>query len=87
MLVKYKTYTTGIVLVHGYLRIDADLVLPKVRAQIEGECTLIAKGQVRGIGREGSKTKVGTRSCAMNRMRQEFLALFHYHSFIGASSP
>ncbi|KAM3572437.1 hypothetical protein VYU27_005564 [Nannochloropsis oceanica] len=34
----------GIVLVHGYLRIDADLVLPKVRAQIESECTLIAKG-------------------------------------------
>lgn len=29
---------------HGYLRIDADLVLPKVRAQIESECTLIAKG-------------------------------------------
>jgi len=39
-------YTTGIVLVHGYLRIDADLVLPKVRAQIESECTLIAKGLV-----------------------------------------
>ena len=35
----------GIVLVHGYLRIDPDLVLPKVRAQIESQCTLIAKGQ------------------------------------------
>lgn len=29
---------------HGYLRIDADLVLPRVRAQIESECTIIAKG-------------------------------------------
>ena len=40
----------GIVLVHGYLRIDPDLVLPKVRAQIEAQCTLIAKGPVRTDG-------------------------------------
>lgn len=56
---KHKTYSTGIVLVHGYLRIDADLVLPKVRAQIESECTLIAKGQVRGIGRGGQQEENG----------------------------
>jgi DNA topoisomerase-3 len=34
----------GIVLVHGYLRIDPDLVLPEVRAAIESFCNLIAKG-------------------------------------------
>jgi DNA topoisomerase-3 len=34
----------GIVLVHGYLRIDPDLVLPDVRAAIENFCGLIAKG-------------------------------------------
>lgn len=42
---------------HGYLRIDADLVLPKVRAQIESECTLIAKGLVGcGVLEKGLKT-------------------------------
>jgi hypothetical protein len=30
--------------VHGYLKIDADLVLPEVRAAIENFCDLIAKG-------------------------------------------
>jgi DNA topoisomerase-3 len=34
----------GIVLVHGYYRTDPELVLPKVRAAIEQQCTLIAKG-------------------------------------------
>ncbi len=34
----------GIVLVHGYLRIDPDLVLPDVRAAIESFCNHIAKG-------------------------------------------
>jgi DNA topoisomerase-3 len=34
----------GIVLVHGYFRIDPDLVLPDVRAAIESFCNLIAKG-------------------------------------------
>lgn len=33
------------VLVHGYLRIDPDLVLPDVRAAIEMFCDLIAKGE------------------------------------------
>eukprot|EP00750_Incisomonas_marina_P013843 INCI17554.1.p1 GENE.INCI17554.1~~INCI17554.1.p1 ORF type:complete len:612 (+),score=76.06 INCI17554.1:148-1983(+) len=37
----------GIVLVHGYLKIDPDLVLPKVRADIENQCTLIAEGKAR----------------------------------------
>jgi DNA topoisomerase-3 len=35
----------GIVLVHGYHRIDPDLVLPNVRAAIERFCTLIAQGR------------------------------------------
>ena len=34
----------GVVLVHGYIRIDPDLVLPDVRAAIESFCNLIAKG-------------------------------------------
>lgn len=34
----------GIVLVHGYYRIDPDLVLPDVRAAIESFCDMIAKG-------------------------------------------
>ena len=53
-------YTTGIVLVHGYLRIDADLVLPKVRAQIESECTLIAKGLVRSREEGGGMDESGS---------------------------
>jgi DNA topoisomerase-3 len=35
----------GIVLVQGYLRIDPDLVLPRIRANIETACNLIASGQ------------------------------------------
>ena len=35
----------GVVLVHGYYRIDADLVLPDVRATIEKFCDMIARGQ------------------------------------------
>lgn len=35
----------GIVLVQGYLRIDPDLVLPRVRSAIEEQCTLIAQGK------------------------------------------
>jgi DNA topoisomerase III len=34
----------GVVLVHGYYRIDPDLVLPDVRATIERFCDMIAKG-------------------------------------------
>jgi DNA topoisomerase-3 len=37
--------TLGVVLVHGYLRIDPALVLPDVRAAIESFCNLIAKGE------------------------------------------
>lgn len=35
----------GVVLVHGYYRIDVDLVLPDVRATIERFCDMIAKGE------------------------------------------
>ena len=35
----------GVVLVHGYHRIDSALVRPQVRATIEQFCNLIAKGQ------------------------------------------
>mmetsp|Transcript_35891 Transcript_35891/g.57265 ORF Transcript_35891/g.57265 Transcript_35891/m.57265 type:complete len:828 (-) Transcript_35891:259-2742(-) len=35
----------GIVLVQGYFRIDSDLILPTVRASIESQCNLIAKGE------------------------------------------
>ncbi len=34
----------GLVLAQGYHLIDSSLVLPKVRAEIEGECNKIAKG-------------------------------------------
>eukprot|EP00939_MAST-03C_sp_MAST-3C-sp1_P002707 g2707.t1 len=34
----------GLTLVHGFLRIDPDLVLPRVRASIESECARIARG-------------------------------------------
>ena len=34
----------GIVLVHGYQRIDPQLVLPETRAEIERSCDRIAKG-------------------------------------------
>ena len=35
----------GLTLVHGYLQIDPELVLPRVRASIEEECSRIARGE------------------------------------------
>jgi DNA topoisomerase III len=36
----------GIGLVHSYMQIDPEIVLPKVRSSIEKMCTQIAKGEV-----------------------------------------
>ena len=46
----------GVVLVHGYLRIDPALVKPAVRAAIEAFCDMVAKGQA-------SKELVGAIVC------------------------
>eukprot|EP00940_MAST-03C_sp_MAST-3C-sp2_P002319 g2319.t1 len=37
----------GLTLVHGFLRIDPELVLPRVRAAIENECSRIARGEAK----------------------------------------
>ena len=55
----------GVVLVHGYLRIDPALVLPEVRATIERFCNMIAKG-------EASKDQV------VNHSLTNFLEKFQY---------
>ena len=35
----------GIALVHGYQMVDNELVIPKVRANMEYNCTLVAEGK------------------------------------------
>merc|ERR1719230_1581409 len=37
----------GIALVHGYQTVDNELVVPKVRANMEKACTLVAEGKAR----------------------------------------
>ena len=41
---KLKPSKLGLVLAQGYFKIDANLILPQVRADIEGQCDLIARG-------------------------------------------
>jgi DNA topoisomerase-3 len=41
----------GLVLVQGYHQIDDGLVLPKVRADIEGQCDKIARGEMEKVTR------------------------------------
>lgn len=42
---RLKPSKLGIVLAQGYMHIDPSLVLPEVRAEIEAQCTRIAKGE------------------------------------------
>lgn len=37
----------GLTLIHGFLQIDPELVLPRVRRSIEEECKLVARGEAR----------------------------------------
>ena len=45
----------GLVLVQGYHQIDSSLVLPRIRADIEGQCNLIAQGEMEKVGVSGNR--------------------------------
>ena len=63
---RLKPSKLGIVLAQGYMHIDPSLVLPEVRAEIEAQCTRIAKGEATLEVRTATLHNRQTCSCKLN---------------------